>query len=323
MTPLRLGTRGSRLALWQARAVADALRTAGGPASDIVTIATSGDRQPEATLSDLGGKRVFVKEIEQALLAGTIDLAVHSAKDLPADLPDGLVVGGVLPREDPHDALVLPEGRTPASFLCTVQSLPQGIRVGTSSIRRAAQLTRLLPTAKFSDIRGNLETRLRKLDAGASDVLVLAVAGLRRLGYAHRVSATIPAEACLPSPGQGAIAVEVREDDATTRAAVDAISDRAAFVALTAERALVAGLGGGCHMPVGALALLGDGVLSVRGIVTSLDGGAAIRCAVTGSPDAAVDLGRTLADQLLEAGAADVLGAARAELALGDQRAAT
>lgn len=323
MTSLRLGTRGSQLALWQARAVAEAISATGGPPCEIITIVTSGDRQSEARLSELGGKRVFVKEIEQALLAGTIDLAVHSAKDLPAELPPTLVVGAVLPREDPYDALVMPAGHSAGSFLGTVQSLPRGVRVGTGSIRRIAQLTRLLPSATFRDVRGNLETRLRKLDRGEADLLVLAVAGIRRLGFAHRITATIPPEACVPSPGQGAIAVEVREADPTPRAAVEAISDPDGFVTLAAERAVVAGLGGGCQMPVGALARLDGDRLTVDGIVTSLDGESAIRCAVEGSPDAAVDLGCSLAARLLEAGAAEVLDAARNQLAHAARHATT
>ncbi len=321
MTPLRLGTRGSQLALWQAHTTADALRGAGGTSCEIVIITTSGDRQAEARLSEIGGKRVFVKEIEEALLSGAIDLAVHSAKDLPAELPDRLIVGGVLPREDPRDALVLREGRPAGDFQAILRDLPPASRVGTSSVRRVAQLRRLLPSATFADIRGNLDTRLRKLDEGQCDVLVLAVAGMRRLGFEHRISATIPAAACVPSPGQGAIAIQVRSDETATRAAVEAISDRTSFVTLAAERALVAGLGGGCHMPVGALAVVEDDRLIVRGIVTSLDGAEAIRSSVEGTRDAAVELGAALAQQLLDAGAGQMLETTRHELASSDRRA--
>src|SRR5580765_1409017 len=237
-TELRIGTRGSQLALWQARTVAARIAAAGGPPCRIVVITTSGDRLQEAPLSEIGGKRLFVKEIEDALLRHEIDLAVHSSKDMPAVLPDGLVVAGVLPREDPRDAVVLPVHQPSAltSIDVLVAALGQTPSIGTGSVRRIAQLTRLFPNARFTPIRGNLDTRLRKLDEGAHDALVLAAAGLRRLGFAHRISLAVPAAACVPAPGQGIVAVEIRQGDARVQDAVSPIDDPAAGAALTAER---------------------------------------------------------------------------------------
>ena len=218
---------------------------AGGPATDVVVIKTSGDRLQEAPLSEIGGKRLFVKEIEDALLAGDIDLAVHSSKDMPAMLPDGLEVGAVLEREDPRDALVLAEHRDPRRGegprghddpRQIADRLGSGARIGTGSVRRIAQLRALFPDAAFENVRGNLDTRLRKLDAGGYDLLVLAAAGLRRLGFSSRISATVPLEDCVPAPGQGIIAVEIRGNDDPTRRAVAAINDSEAFGALEAER---------------------------------------------------------------------------------------
>ncbi len=307
MTALRLGTRGSQLALWQAGAVATAIEAAGGPVCEIVSITTRGDRAAEARLADIGGKRVFVKEIEDALLDGRIDLAVHSAKDLPAELPDGLRVAGVLPREDPRDALVLPAGRPAGEFLGLIRDFDRCVRVGTGSVRRVAQLKRLMPAARFCDVRGNLDTRLRKLDEGLTDVLVLAVAGLQRLGWEHRVSARIPVDACVPSPGQGTVAIETRSDNRPLLAIVGMISDGGAEARLRAERALGAGLGGGCQLPVGALAREEDGQLHLMAIVTSLDGSQAIRGDLTAPIGDATRLGSELAGRLLAEGAAQIL----------------
>src|SRR2546423_6719326 len=261
---LRLVTRGSQLALWQANTVAARIGESGGPPCRIVVIKPSGDRLQEAPLSEVGGKRLFVKEIEDALLRGEIDLAVHSSKDMPAVLPDGLTIAAVLPREEPLDAVVLPVishqpsavSHQPSAMTIDglVARLGQSPSIGTGSVRRIAQLTRLFPGARFVPIRGNLDTRLRKLDEGAHDALVLAAAGLRRLGFGHRISLALPAAACVPAPGQAIVAVEIRADDAGTRDAVVRIDDGAAAAALVAERALVAALGGGCQTPIGALA---------------------------------------------------------------------
>ena len=316
MNTLRIGTRGSELALYQANAVAELLARHASIATDIVVIKTSGDRLADASLAQIGGKRLFVKEIEDGLLAGDIDLAVHSSKDMPALLPGGLHVGAVLRREDPHDALVLPTalpvaGTAPSGQARSIQEvvaeLGRAPRIGTSSIRRVAQLVRLFPDARFLTVRGNLGTRLRKLDAGEYDALVLAAAGLRRLGRADRITAMIPADVCMPAPGQGIIAIEIRDDDERAARAVATIDEAEAAAALRAERAVVSRLGGGCQMPIGALAEIADGGLSLRGVVVSPDGGRIVRAAASGSCADAEALGRHVADELLSAGAGDIL----------------
>jgi hydroxymethylbilane synthase len=314
MDTLRIGTRGSELALFQANAVAELLARHARMASDIVVIKTSGDRLADASLAQIGGKRLFVKEIEDALLAGEIDLAVHSSKDMPALLPGGLRVGAVLPREDPHDALVLPTVLPTAGpagparpIQEVVSELGRAPRIGTSSIRRVAQLLRLFPDAQFLPVRGNLGTRLRKLDSGEYDALVLAAAGLRRLGRADRITAMIPADVCVPAPGQGIIAIEIRDDDARAARAVASIDDPEAAAALRAERAVVSRLGGGCQMPIGAMAEIADGGLSLRGVVVSPDGGRIVRASASGSCAEAEGLGRQVADELLSGGAGDIL----------------
>jgi hydroxymethylbilane synthase len=314
---LRLGTRGSQLALWQANRVASEIAARGGPTPRIVVIKTSGDRLQDAPLSEVGGKRLFVKEIEDALQRGEIDLAVHSSKDMPAILPDGLAIGGVLPREDPRDAVVLPDvvsgfSRTVDTLEDLVALLGRSPSIGTGSVRRIAQLSRLFPGARFMPIRGNLDTRLRKLDAGEHDALVLAAAGLIRLGFASRITFTLPARACVPAPGQGIVAVEVREDDDTTRRAVSAIDDRDASAALCAERALVEALGGGCQTPVGALASnAGGDQLELLAAVVSLDGARAVQAHGRGPRAEAADLGRRIAGELVARGAADILAEAQ------------
>lgn len=312
METLRLGTRGSELALFQAHAVAGLLRARARVTCEIVVIKTSGDRLAEASLAQIGGKRLFVKEIEDALLAGEIDLAVHSSKDMPALLPDGLHIGAVLPREDPHDAIVLPSGVLPgqsgASSIEDVErTLGREPRIGTSSIRRVAQLARHFPAARFLPVRGNLGTRLRKLDDGDYDALVLAAAGLRRLNRSDRIATTVPVELCVPAPGQGIIAVEIRRDDERARSAVAQVGDADAAVALQAERAVVSRLGGGCQMPIGALADVSGGQLTVRGVVISPDGGRIARGAAAGTAADAERVGRAVADQLLADGAGGIL----------------
>jgi hydroxymethylbilane synthase len=310
MAALKLGTRGSELALFQAHAVAGLLRSHAGIDCDITVIKTSGDRLAEVPLSEIGGKRLFVKEIEDALLAGTIDLAVHSSKDMPAIPPTGLTLGAVLPREDARDAVVLPRSAeipTSAALEDVVRHLGRAPRVGTSSVRRVAQLTRLLPGAHFAPIRGNLGTRLRKLDTGEFDAIVLAAAGLIRLGYESRLSAALPVKACLPAPGQGIIAVEIRSNDAITSAAVAKITEPTAAEALTAERVVVTRLGGGCQMPIGAYAVVSEGTLALTTVVLSLDGTRTARADAHGPAAEATLIGARAADELLTQGAADIL----------------
>jgi hydroxymethylbilane synthase len=315
---LRLGTRGSQLALWQANLVAARIAESGGPSCRIVVIKTSGDRLQEAPLSDVGGKRLFVKEIEDALLRSDIDLAVHSSKDMPAVLPADLAIGAVLPREDPRDAIVLPAtvrlkaDSTGADFDELVAVLGRSPSIGTGSVRRIAQLSRLFPGARFTPIRGNLDTRLRKLDAGEHDALVLAAAGLRRLGFAARITLSLPAAACVPAPGQGIVAVEIREDDGETAGTLTSIDDPVARAALIAERTLVEALGGGCQTPIGALAsAVDDGALHLVATVVSVDGVRAVTARGHGTMADAAALGRQVAAQLIEKGAAEILADAQ------------
>jgi hydroxymethylbilane synthase len=313
---LRLGTRGSQLALWQANTVASRIAAAGGPPCRIVVIRTTGDRLHDAPLSEVGGKRLFVKEIEDALLRDEIDLAVHSSKDMPAVLPDGLAIAAVLPREDPADAVVLPAMADRAEATATIEDLVAQLgrspSIGTGSVRRIAQLTRLFPGAAFQPIRGNLDTRLRKLDEGAHHALVLAAAGLRRLGFAERISFALPVEVCVPAPGQGIVAVEVRAADTPMQRLLGTINDEGSASALTAERALVQALGGGCQTPVGALASPADDeTLSLTAVVVALDGSRAVRGQARGPRAEAADLGTRLGAQLIADGADEILADAR------------
>jgi hydroxymethylbilane synthase len=309
---LRLGTRGSQLALWQARTAAALVERSGGPACEIVVIKTSGDRLQEAPLSEVGGKRLFVKEIEDALLRGEVDFAVHSCKDMPAVLPEGLAVGAVLAREDPRDALVLPAGQAaPGSVEELLAAAGQRARVGTSSVRRIAELTRLMPDAGFLPIRGNLDTRLRKLDRGDFDALVLAAAGMRRLGFADRISFTLPVDACVPAPGQGAIAIELRAGDARVRGFLGRIDEPVTARAVEAERALVAALGGGCQTPIGAVAVPEGADLDLRAVVVSLDGRRAVRARDRAPMKDAATLGTRVARVLVEQGAGLILDEVR------------
>lgn len=317
---LKIGTRGSELALFQAHAVADLLRARTGVECQIVIIRTSGDVLAEAPLSQIGGKRLFVKEIEDALLSGAVDIAVHSSKDMPALLPTGLEIGAVLPREDPRDAVVLPVVATldaasggPAvvepltSTDAIARRLGEAARIGTSSVRRIAQLRRVLPGASFEPVRGNLGTRLRKLDEGDFDALVLAAAGLRRLGQESRISALMPASACIPAPGQGIIAVEIRSNDNDTRELVAEVDDHLAAAALTAERTVVEQLGGGCQMPIGAYASTAGDVLNLSAIVLSIDGIRSVTAEQSGALSDAAVIGMLTAKELFAGGAGEIL----------------
>jgi hydroxymethylbilane synthase len=297
MRPLRIGTRGSALALWQARTVAAALERA-GTAVELVTITTRGDARQDAPLAVIGGKGVFVTEIHDAMRRGDIDVAVHSAKDMAAVSPDGLTIAAVLPREDPRDTFVFPVGTSPIEEMALI---------GTGSPRRIAQLRRSYPAARFEPIRGNVDTRLRKLDAGEVDALVLACAGLRRLGLADRISQPLPVDGCVPAPGQGIIAIEVREDDARAREVVAALNDATSRVALAAEQAVVAALGGGCQLPLGAFASVTDGRIHVRAVAAALDGTRTVHAHATGAEADAAATGARVAQDLASRGARELL----------------
>jgi hydroxymethylbilane synthase len=306
----RIGTRGSQLALWQARTVGRLIEELGAT-TELVIIKTSGDHLQDASLAEVGGKRLFVKEIEDALLRGEVHLAVHSAKDMPSDLPGALRIAGVLPREDPRDALVLRRGVRVDNLPDAVAAIGESPTIGTSSVRRIAQLSTLLPRSRFLPIRGNVDTRLRKLDDGGFDALVLASAGMKRLGFGARISAPIPIADCIPAPGQGIVAIETRADDRATCAVVERISDGAAAQSLEAERALVLALGGGCQLPLGAVALHEGQELELHAIVASVDGRRTVRRHARGRPSDAGSLGRLLADELSRAGATDILDEVR------------
>ena len=301
MKPLRIGTRGSALALWQARTVA-VLLEARGRTIEICIMRTAGDRLQDAPLSEVGGKGLFVKEIEDALLEDRIDLAVHSAKDMSVALPDGLVVSAVLPREDSRDALVLRRG---------VTALGGSPAIGTGSVRRTAQLRAGYPEARFLPIRGNVDTRLRKLDGGEFDALVLAVAGLKRLGHEDRVSVRLSHDECVPAPGQGIVAIETRLDDGEIAEVLRPINDVRSAACFEAERAVVSALGGCCQLPLGAVAVHAGDRLDMLALVASPDGSRQIRRRLEGDASRPAELVRRLADDLAEAGAIGILNEVR------------
>ncbi|MCC6764925.1 MAG: hydroxymethylbilane synthase [Deltaproteobacteria bacterium] len=301
--PLRLGTRGSALALRQSGMVAAEIERRGTPV-ELVTIRTSGD-VATGSLAALGGKGLFVKEIEEALLRGRIDLAVHSLKDVPAVLPAGLEIAATPPRADPRDVVISPFG-------VGLERLPAGMRVGTSSLRRRAQLAALRPDLGVVDMRGNVDTRLRKLGAGEADAILLAAAGLERLGLAPAGLVAIPAARFLPAIGQGILALEVRCDDAAARAVAAALDDAPTRAAATAERAFLAAIGGDCHTPLAAYAAVHGGQLRMQAIVASVDGREILGDAFDGPCDAAVDIGTRLAEALLTRGAAELVARAGA-----------
>ncbi len=298
---LRIGTRGSPLALAQAHETRRRLAAARGlPESDfaIVVIKTTGDAIRDRPLSELGGKGLFTKELEEALLDGRIDLAVHSGKDVPTEVPADLVLAAYLPREDVRDAFVSPRA---ASLL----GLPRNAVLGTSSLRRKAMALRLRPDLAVVEFRGNVETRLQKLREGVAAATLLAVAGLNRLGLAGQATSVLDAETFLPAVAQGAIALQTRADDAGTREAVAAIGDRDTAVAVTAERAFLAALDGSCRTPIGGLARLTDGGLRLRGIIVAPDGSQAHETTRAGRPGDAEALGRDAGEELKRRGGPD------------------
>jgi len=289
---IRLGTRGSALALAQSRLVASALAQARpGLSVALSVIKTEGDVNAGASLTGSGGKGLFTKEIEDALLAGTIDLAVHSLKDLPTTVPDGLTVAAIPERADPRDVLVAGEART-------IEDLPARARVGTGSPRRSCQLLARRPDLVITPVRGNVDTRVRKLLRGEFDALVLAAAGLDRLGLEVPGRAPIPPGICLPAPGQGALALETRAEDTATRRLVEALHDPAAASCTTAERSYLAALGVGCLAPAAALARIEAGRLVLDALLADPDGTNLRRARIEGGPGEAEALGRALAERL-------------------------
>lgn len=296
-----VGTRGSKLALVQTRWVMGLLENSDSQFDvQMKTVRTEGDIRRTASLAQIGGTGVFVKEIEAALLAGEIDLAVHSLKDLPVEQPDGLCIGAISLREDPRDALI-------STGSGGIDSLPVGATVGTGSLRRRAQLLAYRPDLDIRDIRGNVDTRLRKLRRGEYDAIVLAAAGMRRLGYTVDDAQYLPVEIMLPAVGQGALAIEIRADDPEVASLVDGINDPPTQAATLAESAFLAAFGGGCAVPIGAYAQVAGGSMTLQGMVSSLDGRRLLRDTATGPADNPVQLGESLARSLLARGAGDII----------------
>ena len=308
MTRLRIGTRHSALALWQANHIADRLAHLHGVETELVRIRTSGDRLQSAPIAQIneviggesGAKGIFIKELEDALLAGTIDLAVHSMKDVPTEIPDGLAFPAVTRREDPRDCLISRSGRS-------LKGLPPGARIGTSSLRRQAQLRHHRPDLEAVDLRGNVDTRLKKLDAGEFDAVVLAVAGVNRLGATARVTQVMNADVMLPAVGQGALGVETRAGDVRTGELVAALDHTDSRVCVTAERALLHELQGGCQVPLGAWAQLSNGELHLEAAVFSTDGREFVRREERSDSADPAGAGKRLGQILIEAGADRIL----------------
>lgn len=305
-SPLTLGTRGSQLALWQAHHVQAQVERAWPIEVRLETIHTTGDNITDVPLAQAGGtKALFTKEIEEALLAQRIDLAVHSLKDLPVALPAGLALAAIPAREDARDALVSRRGQR-------FEQLPAGARVGTSSLRRQVQLRLLRKDLPIEPLRGNLDTRLRKLDEGQYDAIVVAMAGLKRLGWADRATQVFSPEEMVPAIGQGALAIEARADDAELLAGLRRLADPDTEATTEAERAFLARLGGDCQVPLGAHAEIKGERLRLAGVVVSLDGGRAVRGAEEGEASEARAIGTALAERLLRQGAGDILAAIEA-----------
>lgn len=301
----RLGTRGSPLAMWQARQV-QALLSEKRPdvVVEIVVIHTTGDKILDKPLVQLGGKGVFTKEIEHALLAGEIDFAVHSYKDLPTQLPDGLEIVSIPERDSPFDALLAREGRL-------LKELPPHPTIATGSLRRRAQVLAARPDATVVDLRGNVNTRLRKYHESHWDAMIMAEAGLRRMGWADRIAGILPIEEMLPAPAQGALAIEAREEDERTQALLRAIHDDAAAAGARAERAFLATLEGGCQVPIAAYAVVENGSLTLHGLVSSLDGTQRVRESQTTGLDDPEGTGRRLAERVWKSGGREIIEALR------------
>lgn len=298
-----VGSRGSKLALCQANMIADSLMDKHpGLTVEIVRIKTRGDKILDVPLAKIGGKGLFVKELEDALLCSRIDLAVHSLKDVPTELPQGLCIGVVTERENPYDIIISRDN-------LKLEDLPPNATLGTSSLRRQAQLLNYSQEFKFVDLRGNLDTRIRKLYEQNLDAIVLAAAGVYRLGWQDKISQILPATICLPAVGQGALGIEIREDDQRLRNLLAHLHHQKTGVAVEAERALLKKLEGGCQVPIGAYAEVSDSILNLQGVVASSDGKQLIRDEISGNPDDARELGITLGERLLDNGGREILAA--------------
>jgi hydroxymethylbilane synthase len=300
---LRIATRKSPLALWQAEHVRERLIAAHpGLQVELVTMSTQGDKILDTPLAKIGGKGLFVKELERAMFDGEADIAVHSMKDVPVELPEGLHLPVILEREDPRDAFV---SNQYASF----EELPEGARLGTSSLRRQCQLRALRPDLEILDLRGNVNTRLKKLDEGEYDAIILAAAGLMRLGMEARITARIAPETSLPAIGQGAIGIECRVNDPRVEALIAPLDHAVTHTCVAAERALNTRLGGGCQVPIAGFALFAGDTLHVRGLVGRTDGSEVLRSEIFGRAEEAANMGVVLAEDLLAQGADEILEA--------------
>jgi len=298
---IRIGTRGSKLALRQSEWIREQLeRHHTGIRVDLIKIKTTGDKILDTPLSKIGGKGLFVKEIEEALLEKRVDVAVHSMKDVPAQLPDELMLSTFPPREDPSDALI-------SRGQCTLEQLPKGSRVGTSSLRRGAQLLHIRPDLNLVPLRGNVDTRLNKLKSGDLEAIILATAGLNRLGLSHVITHAIPFYQLLPAVGQGALGLEVRRGDHDTIGLLDFLNHGDTQTAVIAERAFLKTLEGGCQVPIAGFARVSGDTLSFEGLVAELDGSKIYKETVTGSRNDAEAIGIEAAETLLSSGAGDVL----------------
>ncbi len=300
---LKIGTRQSMLALWQSNHIAACLRQK-YPECEVVLkkIVTKGDRILDVPLAQIGGKGLFTKEIEEDLLSGEVDLAVHSLKDMPTVLPEGLCLTAITERANVGDAFV-------SNKYNSFAELPQGATVGTSSLRRKAQLLAARPDLVIKDLRGNVDTRLRKLDEGQYDAVILAAAGLERLGYGDRVKSVIPSEVCLPAVGQGALAIECRSDDAEVRAMLSFLNDTPTLQATTAERAFLGLLEGGCQVPIGVHAEAKGEDIHIEAIIAALDGTTILRDSIDGAAQDAAALGKRLGEKMLANGGREILAA--------------
>ena len=300
---LKIGTRKSLLALWQSNYIAVSLRRE-YPECEVVLekIVTKGDKILDAPLAQIGGKGLFTKEIEEALLTGKIDFAVHSLKDMPTVLPDGLCLTAITERATAGDAFV-------SNKYASLKDLPAGAVVGTSSLRRKAQLLALRPDLVCQDLRGNVDTRLRKLDEGMYDAVILAAAGLERLGHGDRITELLPVSAVMPAVGQGALAIECRADDQETRAMLDFLNHLPTVQATNAERALLGLVEGGCQVPLGVHATVADDKVHIEAVIAALDGSSVLRDSVDGPAKEAVSLGRELGRRLLTNGGQKILDA--------------
>jgi len=303
-THLTIGTRGSKLALWQSEYIGARVAEIAGLPVEIKIIKTTGDKILDVPLAKVGGKGLFTKEIEVELEAGTVDLAVHSMKDVPTALPEGLVIAAMPKRVDPRDAIVSGAGYTLAT-------LPEGGRVGTSSLRRVAQVRALRPDVEIVDVRGNLDTRMRKAETGEVDAVILAAAGITRMGWADRITHYIPNAQMVSAVGQGAIGVEIRESDEFMADVCRQLADADTMICVGAERVVMSTLEGGCQVPIGAYARLEDGLLVMDAVVGSVDGKRILRDHMEGVATDPEGLGRKMVARLLDLGAAEILAEIR------------